>query len=215
MSPALKVAESKQERSEERQALAQAVAQFAQRDKNVRAIEAAVITARSAISKARQAASVASELIEEAKAAQAQAMIDSALGVPSIAARTVKDARSALQAAEDDVAASISAESVLADRLKEAKAQLDFADVRLKRCVLAAVRAEPAVYACVMRFVESQTLTNSLAQIVEFFGAPGPHSYLIEGTNRLPDRSQTDASAPWRRWIEALRTDPDAPPPSV
>jgi hypothetical protein len=31
---------------------------------------------------------------------------------------------------------------------------------------------------------------------------PGPHSYLVEGTNR-------------RQWIEALRTDPDAPPPSA
>src|ERR1700722_773363 len=81
MAPALKLAENKQERSEERQALAEAVAQFAQRERDVGAIEAAVTTARSTISKARQAASAASALIEEAKAAQAQAMIDSALGV--------------------------------------------------------------------------------------------------------------------------------------
>jgi hypothetical protein len=215
MAPALKLAGSKHGRSAERQALAEAVATFAQRERNVGAIEAALTTARSAISKARRAASAASEQIKEAKAAQAQAMIDSALGVPSTVTKTVKDARMDLQAAEDNVAAAIAAESVLADRLKEAKAQLDFADVRLKRCILAAVRAEPAVYACVLRFVESQTLTNRLAQVVEFFGAPGPHSYLVEGTNRLPDRSQSDASAPWRQWVETLRTNPDAPAPSV
>ena len=142
-------------------------------------------------------------------------MIDAALGSAGTVAKTVKEARSDLVAAEDDLDTATTAQSGLEERLKTATAELSYADVALSRCVREVVRADPAGAACVRRYIDAQVALNNLQQIIDFLGAPGPHSFLVEGTSLLPPRAQTDASAPWREWISDLRSDPDTPAPPI
>jgi hypothetical protein len=134
--------------SPERTALAEAITAYHE----VEAVHAAVQRAADYDGPAATAEHAAHEALERAQAALGQArqdaashLVNASLGTASAPALTVREARAAVQAAEDDVEAAVAARATIRGRLEPAAKAVESAQWRVDRCALAVVRAETDV----------------------------------------------------------------------
>jgi chromosome segregation ATPase len=209
-------APSQLSRSPERQALAAAIAVHAQLSVEIEAIEDAHEGATQTVYAARHAVEGAEKAIEEAKTNAADFLTNTLLGTGGTAPLTIKQARAALQDAEDELAAALAAREALRKKLEAVKARPGFAENKIKECALAVIATEAPIAEIVARrekayreFVDAENVLQWF-QVKDLADSPTVH----QPWEPKPTLEILGAG-PWDAVLEALQTDADAPLPVV
>jgi hypothetical protein len=158
------------------------------------------------------ALTAATEAVEEAKGADAEAV---GAGKP---AGAVKAARAALTDAQDHRDAAKSAQTMLADQRKALEQRLSVSESRLDRAVSAVVCAAPEVHSLLARYETARREYHALHGVLGILASARalPREFEVAVQNidirevihrGLPP---SEIAAQVQKWIEALRIDADA-----
>ena len=164
-----------------RAALAEAIAAHAEAEANLTAANAAANPASQAVWAATRAVEEATTALAEAKTAAARHLTDVARGIAGEPPRSIKDARVALQDAEDTLEAAREARDALKVHLPEYEAREAFTKGRLRDAALAVLRAEaaPMADALVAELTEAQRTVATKGAALEWLVREG----MIEASN--------------------------------
>ena len=213
-------------RTPERESLAEAIARHAEATNRLAAVQAARERTEQARRDAKEAIAKATAGVEQAKIDAAAQLVGSAPG-----ALSVKAARAALTDCEDALEAAIEAGGILVTTEKEAADEVEWAQTALKKCVGAVVKSEANVGQLLKEAEAAQAeLINKRIVLRHLFNndlvaeqeQPAVRTFMLF-QNTLPvGRGQLEhgnfdkhpAADPYKRAIEALRTDADAPLPT-
>ena len=219
MSARLKLADapgsSTRPRSPEREALASAIVKRNAAAARVQAIKAAQETADRNVLGARRAVEVAEQNIQSAKAAAARHLTDVAMGRDAAAPMSIRQARSALQDANDELEAAEAARAALGKETVEvraAHASLDALNVHVQDVARAVVAADPLPRTMADRREKLWREVAELSAALDILGA----SVLGRPVSNCPPAFH-DLKSPdqWRGAMKALETNPDAPLPDL
>lgn len=205
-SAALELAE--EERSPEREALAEAIESYNVDKAAIAAVESAIDFAKGEIRSARAAVEEAEAALEACKSERAQNLVSRAKGESRTVAKTSREARAELQVAQDELEAAIEAEAALHVQLKQARRNLSFSEPGLRNRVHEVIKTDPATHAYLKLFAQVEREYSTMLAFIN--GLPLFHPENLSAL--LGDRrfNADEAQAPWRDWEQRLREDPDA-----
>ena len=211
-----KVASQISSRSPERQALAAAIEASAQLSVEIEAIEGAHEGATQSVYAARHAVEDAEKAIEDAKTNAADFLTKKLLGTAGAAPLTIKQARAALQDAEDELVAAQAAREALRQKLSAMEKRPSFAESKIKECALAVIAAEAPIADFVARYERANCEFTDAARILQWFEVKNLAERKPEYRPGDPEPKQLDVpgASPWQTAFEALQLDPDVRLPS-
>jgi len=221
----------------ERQELAKAIEELRQRSAEMAAVEKAIATASERVFSLAAAVDTATEDVDKAKADTVTHLVDHAMGGTAVAPRTIRQARNALQEAEDELAAARTARGELERRKADLLFPVSLATGRVDDAITAVLQAAPETAAAVAELAELVRRLATLGPLVTWlsaarvFAADAPETLLAK---RLPDALDgvffressvappdprrdpaIDARPAWQAAVAALRSDAAAPLPAV
>jgi chromosome segregation ATPase len=216
----LKSVDANPVRSREREALGKAITNRNEALARLSAVRQAIEQAANNARTARHELERAEAAVGEAKTQAAKHAISTALGKEGTPQASIKQARAAVQAAQDDMDSAISAEAELAKELKAAESRLVTARVVFDNAFRAVLAAEPAID----RLLDQRRALNAKLLDVEValyaaFKAGALPQWPLPVENDEPDAQYFDANtiaehAPeWAAALQALRKDADTPLP--
>jgi phage host-nuclease inhibitor protein Gam len=206
-----------QPKIDERQALATAIAtrNHIQRELDATTKALSELQAKRHTGAATKAVEAAKAGVETAKANAAAfltANLQWTAGEPPL---SVKDARAALQEAEDNLETQLAVEADLKAKKENEKTALDFAKSTVKAKIEAVVRADPSFRKLFAEFEEMRRLVAQRAQLFSFLFSMIPRE--LQGWQTIPlyrPEDLQDETPPWRAAIAELESNSDAPLPS-
>jgi chromosome segregation ATPase len=215
MAKPLRLASVAPERSAERAELATGIARLAEAHRRVAAVETAIETIEPTIWSAQDGIERAQAAIETAKTAAARHLADLAMGTAGPAPVTITAARSALVSAEDELSARQAARKALDSELEAAKAEVGNAGRALDRAALTVAAAEAGARASrlLAEHVALQRRYLESRAVMEFLDGLGVLAFAGSAWRYEP--KDIDGAAAWRAALAALRTDADAPLPTM
>jgi hypothetical protein len=204
-------------KSEERQALATAIEGRNLAQKELDATNKALSEMQEVrfAGTAHRAVKAAREAVEAAKANAAvyiTAKIAGSAGEPPM---SVKDARAALQEAEDSLGAELAVEESLKAKLKAEEQSLFWAKDRVKQKVKDVVSADPSLRKLLVDFEEMKRMMVQRQNLLNFLILMIPHEFRHwHGTRSYRPNELQDETLPWRSALAELENNADAPLPS-
>ncbi len=229
--------------SPERSALADAIAAHVDLQAQRTGTAAAIGVAGEAIWDARRRLDAAPELVERAKANVAQHLADVARGVAGMPPQTIREARNAVQDAQDDLDAAEASRDALRAAMERLDKQAYFVLDAVKKAALAVIGAEATATAQMLSAHLVQLQRDMLvtgralewlvgtAKALPVGETPGSMfgkavddatRYAIIRLNSHPDDWNSlkplmagDGAEPWRTAFAALQADATAPLPVV
>jgi chromosome segregation ATPase len=210
---------TKNELSPERQTLAEVVAKRAELKSFIDGAAAADRSLQQKWYRFDGDIQTAKTAIEVAKTAAAKALIASHTGTQAPASGSVAEARAALQEIEDDRDATSSARTEIAAQLADAKLQLEITEVSLDNAIQKVVGADPAVKKFRDAYAEASERLAGMQRAASFLRrlAPRPENALAVRESWFPDVEPSDNALleAWRASLNALKTDANAPLPTM
>jgi hypothetical protein len=164
---------------------------------------------------AHRAVEAASEAVEAAKANAAAYMAAKIGGTAGEPPTSVKDARAALQEAEDNLETQKAIEASLKAKLEAEQEALHFAKVRVNRKVQAVVGADPSLRRLLVEYEDLRRVLAQRAQLFGFLFSMIPREF--QGWQSIPcyrPGDLQDETPPWRAALAELEHNSDAPLPS-
>src|ERR1700722_10741108 len=165
-----------------------------------------------AAAKAVEGAKAAVETAKANAAAFASAAVLGTAGEPPV---SVKDARAALQEAEDNLETQLAVEASLKAKKENEQTALGFAKSTVKAKIEAVVRADPSFRKLFAEFEEMRRMVAQRAKLLSFLFSMTPHE--LQSWQRSPlyhPGDLQDETPPWRAAIAELENNSDAPLPS-
>jgi hypothetical protein len=202
---------------DERQALATAIAtrNHIQRELDATTKALAELQAKrfgGAAAKAVEAAKAAVETAKASAAAFASAAVLGTAGEPPL---SVKDARAALQEAEDNLETQLAVEASLKAKKQNEQTALGFAKSTVKAKMEAVVRADPSLRRLFVEYEEMRRMVAQRAQLFSFLFSMIPREFQNWQTIPLYRSGDLeDETPPWRAALAELENNADAALPS-
>jgi hypothetical protein len=202
-----------------REALAQAIQNYAALKQALASTAASAQRAEDARFDASKAFDAANKALEEAKVADSEAI---AAGTPIGA---VKTARASLQEAEDQLEAARGAIKILAEQHTDLTNRLSIAESRVHTALAAVVCADPATRNLIERFRAAQLALHETREVMRVLMPLFPHASntaaweqsglpthirFWDSSNWERDLSSSQIAARVQEWLVRLRTDPSA-----
>ena len=199
-------------RSQQRDALAEAIELHDEAKRQLAANESAREQTTETIHAARRAFERATAAVDEAKVNAARHLTDTVIGTARAAPLSVKDAQVAAQDAEDALEAAVTAQAALVEHHKAATRELQYARMSLDMRVTDVMKAEVPVEKLVADYVVLQRELVSQRRALQWLDLQGvvPRGTAWQGEHDWPD---LPGAAPWKLAAAALGTDADAPLP--
>lgn len=211
------VASSAGSRSPERQALAAAIERHNAAKQRLEAIERARREITQKIVEARRVLDQATSAIETAQSNCAQHLTNAALGYVEPAPQSMKQARAALQDAQDELDALHAARSKLESDIPAAQTAKWTSELGLETRIRDVVKSDPAIESFVERYREERRIHGRMPQgpkheLLEFFDRKRmlPHRFSLQ---KIDAEACDNEMQVWQDAIKALEEDPDAPLP--
>jgi chromosome segregation ATPase len=136
------------------------------------------------------------------------------MGTAGAAPTTTREARSALQEAEDALEAIEQTRAMLRAQEKNALDELRFMQIGISNLVREVVRAEPALAELVKRYARAEReRAEAWAALFHIYDSVPDDLRRLLATRDIAEFPQH--SGAWTAAIEALKSDPDAPLPKV
>jgi hypothetical protein len=210
-------------RSPERQRLAEAIDRLAAATTRAeRVAEAGRRASRELFDEALPAESAAAEALAEARQRRPQAIVDRLLGAVPSGAPTLTEAEAALRRAEERVAETREARSLLEVEASRASDALHAEQRNLGNAVAAVVEADPARDAALIEFKMVANRALRLAMALKTAGLElrdvdghGLRLGVADVPTPLGSSSAFRPDSAWQSALAALRKDPDAPLPGL
>jgi chromosome segregation ATPase len=207
--PALRLAESKPDRSPERAALAQAIEDAQTLLAEINATDGAVRYAKLEVSRAKSNVAKFEQQLADAKTDQAQILVARALGDQNrTVQKTAQEARRDLENSKDDLEAMEEAQASLEEKLKDLQGQYQSAEAKVKARVHEVIATDEATIAFVRRFAETERAYLESLSFIDHCPLLHPKNIHAHIGDRRFDPATAIAS--WRDWEARLREDPDA-----
>jgi hypothetical protein len=202
--------------SEERQALSAAIDRRNLVQRELDATNKALAEMSEKRAGARRAVADAKQAVEDAKANAAAYLTATINGTAGDPPMSVKDARAALQEAEDNLEAHRSMEDGLEAMRPTIETSLSLAKMSMKDKIAAVVGADPGLRKLLVDYEEMKRL---IAQRTELFNAlwfyiPTEHRHW-QATRQYNRNELQDETPPWRAALAELEHNSDAALPTV
>jgi chromosome segregation ATPase len=210
-------------RSPERVALAAAIERHTAAVREFDATERALREAKARIYQDDNQAEIvekAKAAVEDAKANAATHMTETLLGKAGAAPVSVREARRALQEAEDELEALLAVKTTLETRLAACESELNWAKRHLRDRVRDVVCSEPGIRNLLIKFEAAKKDLEQRHLDLRWFSRQFmiPDEFKnwdLEGIRHEPQPDAlSELTAPWAAAIEQLAIDADAPLPT-
>jgi hypothetical protein len=191
--------------SDERAALAAAIDRRNILQRELDATNKALAEVSGKRTDARRAVEAAKQAVEDAKANAVAFLTATISGTAGAAPTSIKDARAALQEAEDAFETQHMLEESLNAKLPALDESLHFAKSRVRDKINAVVAADPSLRKLLTQYEEAKRLMVQRAQLFHFLWAAIPHDHRHWQSSRdyRLDEMQ-DETPPWRAAIAEL-----------
>jgi hypothetical protein len=165
---------------------------------------------------ARKAVEAAREAVETAKANAAAFVTATILGTAGEPPMTVKEARAALEEAEDNLETQRTVEAGLKAKKEAEEQALYFAKSRVKDKIQSVVGADPSLRKLLVEFEEMRRAVAQRERLLGSLSLMIPHEFRFwQGTRQYRDNELQDETPPWRAALAELEHDSDAALPTV
>ncbi len=204
-------------RSPERAALAEAIAAQRAIEARLTGITSGLDAVRETVIACQIVVRRATEAVEAAKVSAAEYITAQALGTSGEAPRTIKEARAALQDAEDDLSAAKAARETLALHEQEARESLSYALVRSERAARAVFLAEVPIERMIEEYNHLCTEAENRRRAIEF-AIMGRDTHRdtqgnLPSFRTNPFEMKVPGAEPWKAFLDDLSNNADAAMP--